>query len=451
MAIKNTQTDIKVDFIHIDCESNYFNTDEQVRIKNDTSFTDTAIASKLSGSNKVIGLFSRKRIEKDDIVLNSPSYPTSSIVYDQSGNARPILSHEIDYYASSSIDTYRNGVEIRQQSHWVAGLAKITAGTPGHLYQLDRYGDNEGFNLFSDNSFIDMSELDPADYIAPSEGMDTTTYPLAISSDVNPYEVMNGVLEPFPLRPVINKFSIDDPEFRGVSGDLSCGNLKRNRAAEQVLTVDYYTPDIPNRSAFLDGGSPLNILISGSNSHLGNAEGYVFDGYNVVPSFVDVSYPRGTPPALSTQLSLSGALKMMSPGGTTYVSWKQKAATSGYVHDDASLGTDSITYGGLSADKYYSLEEISRKRGRRSVMPLRDARSFIAESGPFDEKTILLFIPQDIQYPEMMPEDYMTSLETPKSESISKLYHSGSITVNRSYLPGMFDSILNDRLAKDDF
>ena len=54
----------KIDFINIDCESNYFDTKEQIRLKQSNFFVETTSASRLSGSNTVTGLLSRKELSK---------------------------------------------------------------------------------------------------------------------------------------------------------------------------------------------------------------------------------------------------------------------------------------------------------------------------------------------------------------------------------------------------
>ena len=126
-----------IEYINIDCDSNYFDTKEQIKLRNIHWFMDASDARQLSGSNQVFGLFSRERISKDKQIYNSPVYPTSSIVLDASGTDRNILSPNIDYYTSSSLDAFRNGVDITQEKHWTAGLVKITAGSPGHLYNFD--------------------------------------------------------------------------------------------------------------------------------------------------------------------------------------------------------------------------------------------------------------------------------------------------------------------------
>lgn len=449
MTSNGSTTNLGSSVIHIDCDKNYFNALEQIRRYNTNWFTDAGNVSKLSGSTEAAGLFSYNAATTNNQILNSNTYATSSVVFDSSGAPRPILSPTIDIYDSPKIDSYRNGVEITQQEHWTAGLVKITAGNPGHLFHVDRYGDNDDLNLFSDTTFIDTNNFSAVEFISSGGDDDLFTYPFAVYPDVNPQEVMDGILEPFTLRPIINKFSIDLPEKRGIFGDYSCGNLSKRKSSDQILTVDYYNPKSSNKSYFLDGGSVLSLVVSGTKSSLGRPEGYICDEYNLTPPFEDAVYPGGIPFTESTMTPLSSTLNAMAPGGTTYVTWKQQAATSGHVFDDVPLGTDSIAFGGLLADKFYESGRITRRRGRRSVMNMRDSQPFISHAGPFNEKTMLTFVTQSIQYPEMLPVSYLTSSQTPMSSSISKLYHTGSIVVGRSYLPGMFDSILNDMIAKD--
>jgi len=131
----------KIDFINIDCDSNYFDTNEQIGLENTYFFSDKSIVSKVTGSNTAGGYFSNRKIVKTrQSIISASLYPTSSVTIDPAGNTRKILSLDIDVFASSSIDSYKNGVEILRDKDWTAGLAKISAGTPGHLYDSLRYG-----------------------------------------------------------------------------------------------------------------------------------------------------------------------------------------------------------------------------------------------------------------------------------------------------------------------
>lgn len=357
---ENNQQNRRIDFINIDCESNYFDTKEQVKIREKRTFTDTAIASRVSGSSTVAGLFSRTRIIKDDAVYNSPIFATSSTGTDSSGNARKILASNVDYYSSSSIDSYRNGIEITQDKHWTAGIVKISAGTPGHLYTSTLFGVSHN-DILGPDSFTELDFFDPVKFVETGGDPDFFPYPI-VTSGGNLSDALdeNGIIEPFPIRPVISNRSISFPyESRATRGQFGNGNINSKFSSDSVLSLDYFEPSRRNATPYHDlisqaGLSGSLIMLSANEEAWSRTteDSLYFIEFpdtldNRVTSFEDVVYPRGVEPNSTTTGDLLDAVNNMPPGGTTYVSRKEKTATCGFVYDNSPLGTDSIAYGGL--------------------------------------------------------------------------------------------------------
>lgn len=340
-------TSNQIVYLQIESDSNYYNTAEQIRVRNTRTFADSFAPSLISGSNVATGFFSGRRMIPDPVVYNSATYPTSSTVIDDSGNPRPILSLNIDYYASSSVDIYRQGVEISDQKKWTNGIAKITAGTPGHLYDGYRYGISE-ISIIDPDKFYEIEVFDPIKFVETGGDPDLFIYPI-ITSDSNQLEnyVLNGIIEPFPIRPVISNFSINFPfEPHSFRGDFNNGNLNHRFATDEVLSVDYYEPTKQNVQMFLDAVDYVT-LGSGSNAG-GNFAEYLLLDENNVTYFEDVVPPRGYINSASYPDDLLNVIYSMPPGGTTYVTNKQRSATCGFVYDDvATQGTDSIAFGGM--------------------------------------------------------------------------------------------------------
>lgn len=339
-------TSKQVVYLQIDSDSNYFDTNEQIRIRNTRTFTDTSAPSILSGSTKATGFFSGKRMVPDAVVYNSPVYATSSTDIDPSGNARPILSLNIDYYASSSIDTYRQGSEIRNQKHWTAGIAKISAGTPGHLYEPYKYGISD-ISIIDPDTYYEIEVFDPIKFVETGGDPDLFQYPI-VTADSNQKEnyILNGIIEPFPIRPVISNFSINFPfEPHAFRGDYSNGNLNHRFATEEVLSVDYFEPLKQNAQVFLDA---VDYVTMGSGSNVVGAHiAYLMLDENSVTPFTDVVPPRGQLNSTSYPNELLDVLYNMLPGETTYITNKQRSATCGFMYEDATqYGTDSIAFGG---------------------------------------------------------------------------------------------------------
>ena len=64
-----------------------------------------------------------------------------------------------------------------------------------------------------------------------------------------------------------------------------------------------------------------------------------------------------------------------------------------------------------------------------------------------DQKTVN-FSKQKIQYPAMIPVDYVTSMNDIESISIVELYSSGSIEVDMNLSSGLFDDAMIDSIAE---
>jgi hypothetical protein len=94
-----------------------------------------------------------------------------------------------------------------------------------------------------------------------------------------------------------------------------------------------------------------------------------------------------------------------------------------------------------------------RRRSNRSIVTLRDSQSFLRtsdslDSSFFDDQKSLPFTVQNVEYPSMVPSSYKTSGNSSLPESITELYQSGSIVVNRQFNSGLYESILQDSVLE---
>lgn len=478
----------KIDFINIDCDSNYFDTNEQVVRRNTFYFSDRFSATKISGSQASVGHFSTQKTPNNLQTTATNPYPTSSVIIDASGNSRKILSSDIDMFASSSLDSYKNGVEITQDKHWIAGLTKITAGTPGHLQEFMRYGiiDVSAFSLlhtfntslvdksgqarsvyvndlslknFQDQSgnerkilssenpadrFTEIEPFDPVAFVSTGGDMSLFTYPIVTkSSNQSENYVLDGVIEPLTIRPVVSNFSINVPfEPHAVRGDFGNGNTNTRLQADQVFSVDYFTPKNVNKTPYLDAVDMIGITTdSGESVFIGTAIGYFSNDVNVVPSFEDAVYPRGEAPSDTYTTDLIDALNMMKPGGTTYVNRKEGSGNCGFVNEDAVRGVESIVYSNIG----WGSNRDNRRR-KRTIFSLRDSESFIHQDSKFNDTNTVHFLSQSIEYPSMAPVNYNGPLMN--STVQSEIYKSGAIQIliSGSIKPGNFDTVFYDSI-----
>jgi hypothetical protein len=348
---KNSQQNQRIDYLNIDFESNYFNTKEQIKLNQTIWFKDTSVARLVSGTNSVTGLFSRNRIVKDDYVYNSPVYSTGSTVIDDSGSPRKILSLDIDYFSSSSVDAYKNGVELTRESHWTAGSVKISAGTPGHLYETAEYG-YSSLSVVAKDRYEEIEVFDPVRYVETGGDPKKFIYPI-VTSDYNQLEnyTLNGIIEPFPIRSVISNYSINFPfEPHAFRGQFGNGNTNSNYASDVVTSLDYFAPNIANNSPYLDAVDMVAISTSGDGGtmQIGSPIGYFTTDVNHVLPFEDAKQPRNQSYSLTDyEVDMIQALSGMSLTTDTYVNRKQKSATTGFIYENCAAGVDSITYGDL--------------------------------------------------------------------------------------------------------
>jgi hypothetical protein len=346
----------KIDFLNIDSDNTYFDTKRQV-IKRETHyFQDVSIASLLSGSNTAIGLLqnNRPRIKNQqnfntypDSISNSSSYPTGSTIKDSSGSDRKILSAANDYLVSSSVDAYRQGTEITEEKHWTAGVAKISAGTPGHLFDESRYGVPR-FPILSADKFYEIETFNPVKFVETGGDYRQFTYPI-VSSDRNLEEnfILDGIIEPFPIRQVISNFSINFPfEPRELKASMESGNQNKTFSSDLVVSHGYFLPTSENRTWYLDSSDLISLDSQITGSLKTRIDHFNLDKNYQTP-FVDFIPPRGNTPGLLLTGDLLSAVNAMPPRETSYLNEKQISFSCGFTYDNNELGTDSIAYGGL--------------------------------------------------------------------------------------------------------
>lgn len=342
----------KVNFIHIESDNTYYDTRRQTEIKNSRIFVDSSVRAKLSGSNIAHNLISENVVArlKKQVDASAPSFLTGSTVKDSSNNDRKILSTNIDTTVTASIDAYKHGIEILQEKQWAAGLVKISAGTPGHLFDSMRYGLPK-LDIIPSDEFVEIETFNPIKFVETGGDYKLFTYPI-VTSDRNLAEnlILDGVIEPFPIRPVISNFSLNVPfEPRATRGTFESGNQNKLFSSDQIVSFDYIQPPKGNRTAFLEASVPvMEVITTGTASLLvGSRIDYFNLDENYIDSFVDYVPPRGHTPSSTYSSDMLNLINKMPSRETTYLSEKQVSFSCGFTYDNNELGTDSIAYGGL--------------------------------------------------------------------------------------------------------
>jgi hypothetical protein len=236
---------------------------------------------------------------------------------------------------------------LTRQSAYDAGTVKIFSGLPGHLVLRQTYG--MGHNFRDNIAFADVDYFDPIGFLRAQLVFDlsgsvftTYTYPI-ITSDNDQREnlTLDGVIEPFPIRPRVAFFSMDAPfESHDVKGGVMGGNLDRRLGGDSVQTV-YEFQTRGSIVPYLDAvdsfhGIPLPGYFIDEQSKIvafNDNQGGVVGDINLQPDFSD--------PITSPYLLMSGA-------HDNYIPSYKVSACAGFVYDGvAGVGTDSLAFGGM--------------------------------------------------------------------------------------------------------
>jgi hypothetical protein len=246
---------------------------------------------------------------------------------------------------TSTIDPYRQGVELTLTKHFDAGIGKISAGEPGHILRRSEYGLDVGCRV--EPAFSEIDYFDPVRYLESQENdspllSNIITFPIITSNNdqIENY-VFNGVIEPLTIRARASFFSIDVPfEPHSTNGSLMDGNEDQFRAVDQVKTVYEWNVNESNIE-FLDmvdmlgGFLPLN--------------GYFNHERTRISPFVDERLICNVTSSVTRDVLFESALSMMTGSTDSYISHRQRSATCGWTFENnSSVGTDSLAFGGLS-------------------------------------------------------------------------------------------------------
>lgn len=289
-------------------------------------------------------------------MITNPYFRVGTVTdtpYFNEARVEPTLTHATVINSgsinTSAIDAYRQGIEITDIKYYDAGIIKIHAGEPGHIWRDNRYGLGKGLRSDID-AFEESTPFNPVGYIIDQEDGIVTdyTYPI-ITRDFNAatnYDT-NGIIEPITIRAKASFYSIDSPfEAHDVHATFIGGNEHRANGSDRVLSIDYFTPH-PDPTPFYDlvdmmGNIPTTAY---------------FDTFTakILPYVEAPLLPRGVPIQASYDNDMVVALMKFGTTGSisgtlntdNYVRYNQIAAPCGWTYDNTAVGTDSLSFGGF--------------------------------------------------------------------------------------------------------
>lgn len=237
---------------------------------------------------------------------------------------------------TTTIDAFRQGVEITQQKHFDQGSVKIHAGEPGHQLRQTVFG-MDYTSLEKKTWFKDNEKFNPRTFIGMQESKsyitdNLFTFPIVTDSDSDvDSRNYDGVIEPLTIRGIVEFNSLCVPfEAHDIKGDFMGGNTDTSRGSNQILQVDYFNTST-RPVAYLD------------------REYFIWEKTKSAP-FLDEKNPEFDKNSLEGKWlpDFLYAIQKMSGSTDTYVSSKQKSSSAGWDYENNIQGTDSITFGGLS-------------------------------------------------------------------------------------------------------
>lgn len=277
-----------------------------------------------------------------------PSLSNTTSFFDDAPASRVRSDAEAHSQMSSSIDAFRQGVEISSMKHFGAGIVKIHSGEPGHvLRQL-----NVGLNHKVDH--VPFVEVDGFSYrslplaqelsIPTFDGI-VTMPSSSITVVQNKGSVMDGVIDPLSIRNPRPMKRIDGViAVNTVNASLQAGNVDASGASDSVETV-YDTlqstgPYVENyaSSYFIENDGTQRTSTTFKSGYVETSE---------LAAFVDARYVRNDVSDVQDN-EISAMLSNMTGSTEVYVSsaLSKKSSPCGWTYDTCFAGTDSITYGG---------------------------------------------------------------------------------------------------------
>lgn len=263
--------------------------------------------------------------------------------------------HNTSSIETAAIDGYRQGVELTQQKHFDAGIAKIHAGEPGHVLRRNRYGMDKNFR--NDPRFEELDYFNPGNFLLAQDldsplQFNIITFPI-ITSDNDQIEnfILDGIIEPFTIRARASFFSIDVPfEAHDVKGALMAGNTDTTWASDLIQTVYLY--DLKQQQPFLDQYADAVAFAEqeAGQGHASSIVGFFRHDKPVLSSFNDARFPRNTVLSTNYGPDMDAALSLMTGSTEGYINLAigKRSATSGWDYDsNEGVGTDSLAFGGM--------------------------------------------------------------------------------------------------------
>lgn len=240
---------------------------------------------------------------------------------------------------TSRYDKFRQGI-YSQGIYFRQGiLPRIRPSLTGVIVEDSSFGQAKGFR--DDTAYDDLARFRALSYIRSTE--DPGRY-AQLLTNVNLREPsqMDGIIEPLEIRAVITRILRSNPgSSRSIKGEWGNGNADSRQRFDWVDSV-FQFDGMNFSSPFVDRVSHMGDTPLGSIQVLID----VSMDSSLIDSFVDRQKRYDEVQAVLDE-DVKAVLEIMSPGSDNYMRKGQRSARTGFTYQGASLGIDSIAFGGL--------------------------------------------------------------------------------------------------------
>lgn len=255
----------------------------------------------------------------------------------------------------SSVDGFRQGVEITLMKHFDAGYVKISSGEQGHVFVQNSFGFDTRISYTK--NYDDADNLDPVTIIKTSSFSSPTYRKLLnygvinlpitnYSTTYNKNSLLNGVLEFLKIGARSTYTNIEFPfESNNIKSAVMQGNLDVRLASDKISTI--YVKNTTRKTAFRDyevselsknqPKLPGDIIYFSQNAKIVPYDDSIYNFRSFLNKNSDGSIQKNL-----------GLLSGSSSENYINLLANETAATSGFVYDNTPEGTDSIAFGGMT-------------------------------------------------------------------------------------------------------
>lgn len=180
--------------------------------------------------------------------------------------ARTVYSTTSGSINTDALDPYRQGVELTRDKFYQMGPVKIHSGETNHLVRQNNVGEPTETLFPNQTNFLEIDIFDLLTYMQRdvSQSVLSTFIAFRASRTVE-WSVMDGIIEPLSIRPMVTFTSLYSPiEPHQVRGNVEGGNYSIIIHSDRVLQVQRFNElhlgsDPHIDSVDVTNGAPVDI------------------------------------------------------------------------------------------------------------------------------------------------------------------------------------------------